>query len=53
MTKLVKYLPPLTELKKLIERNPDIIQHYINTDGFIGDTDSIVHINNILKKLKK
>jgi hypothetical protein len=36
-----KYVPPLLELKKEIDTNPDIIKYYAKYDTFIGDVDSI------------
>jgi hypothetical protein len=36
-----KYVPPLLELKKEIDTNPDIIKYYAKYEAFIGDSDSL------------
>jgi hypothetical protein len=53
MTKIFKYLPPLNELKGIFEQNPNIIEHYLNSEGFVGDSESILWITDIIKKTKK
>lgn len=41
MSFVKKYLPPLNELKKEIDTNPNILKYYAKYEGFIGDSDSV------------
>jgi hypothetical protein len=49
MSFVVRYLPPLQELKIQFEANPDVIEHYIKFEGFNGSTESVKYLQ---KKIK-
>jgi hypothetical protein len=50
MSHLIKYLPPLNELKQQLSENPNIIKYYHKYELFIGDADSL---DFIIKELIK
>lgn len=49
MSFVVRYLPPLQELKRQFETNPDIIQYYLKFEGFNGDSDSVKYLQEKIK----
>lgn len=58
MTYIVKYLPPLNELKKQLTENPELADSYMKCDSFIGDEKSIDYLmefitNRNTPKIKK
>jgi len=50
VSSVVKYLPPIDELKSILKKNPELINYYKKTEGFIGDIESIQYIYSIIKK---
>lgn len=50
MSRIITYLPELTELKKWIEQNPKLIKYYSKSEGFCGSDESIEYIQKIFKK---
>jgi hypothetical protein len=48
-----KYVPPLLELKKEIDTNPDIIKYYSKYEAFIGDSDSLEFLFQIINHNSK
>lgn len=53
MSFVKKYVPPISDLKKEIDANPEILKYYSKFEGFVGDSDSIQfliqQLNNNLK----
>jgi hypothetical protein len=48
-----KYVPPLLELKKEIDTNPDIIKYYAKYEAFIGDSDSLEFLYQVINPSPK
>jgi len=53
VSSVIKYLPPINELKSLLKKNPELIDYYKKTEGFIGDNESIEYIYFIIKNNHK
>lgn len=49
----VRRLPDLEELKKLLERDPDMLMFYAKADSLIGSSDAIKYLNEMLEKKKE
>ena len=49
MSFVVRYLPPLQELKRQFETSPNIIEHYIKFEGFNGSTESVKYLQEKIK----
>jgi hypothetical protein len=49
MSFVVKHLPPINDLIRQFESNPNIIEHYIKFEGFNGSTESVKYLQ---KKIK-
>jgi hypothetical protein len=49
MSYILRHLPPLIELKKILKEDPSMIDIYIKCDSFIGDSESIEYILSIVR----
>lgn len=45
----IKRLPDLEELKKQLEKNPDMLDLYTKAETLIGPADSVDHILKLVK----
>ena len=45
------HLPELPQLKKSIEANPSLLNYYAKIDGWVGSTESVQYLTEILTKL--
>jgi hypothetical protein len=45
------HLPELPQLKKLIESDPSLLEYYSKIDGWVGSTESVQYLTQILTKL--
>jgi len=45
------HLPELEVLKQWLERNPDKINFYIKYDAWVGPTESVEYLKNLIKNL--
>jgi hypothetical protein len=50
MTYIIKYVKPLTELKKELETTPENIKHYMKYEGLQGDIESLDYIDLKIKE---
>lgn len=53
MSYVLKYLPPLKNLKKQLKEHPEKINYYRKYDAFIGSDEGISYINKMIKKSYK
>lgn len=53
MSSMVKYLPPLKELKNELENNPTILEMYSKYDSYVGDSDAVDYLISLLIKEDK
>jgi hypothetical protein len=53
VSSVIKYLPPINELKSLLKKNPELINYYKKTEGFIGDYESVKYIQSFIKNSNK
>ena len=44
------HLPELEKLKKSIKSNPSLLDYYAKIDGWVGSTESINYICQLLEK---
>lgn len=44
------HLPELSQLKKSIESNPSLLDYYAKIDGWVGSTESVKYLTEILTK---
>jgi hypothetical protein len=49
MSFVVKHLPPINDLIRQFESNPNIIEHYIKFEGFNGDSESVKYLQEKIK----
>lgn len=47
---LLKYLPPLQELKEQVKNGSNLIENYLNADIILGEEDSISYILKLKSK---
>lgn len=47
---LLKYLPPLQELKQQVKNGSNLIENYLNADIILGEEDSISYILKLKSK---
>jgi hypothetical protein len=47
------HLPELVVLKKWLKENPDKINFYIKNDTWVGPTESVDYLTNVIKSLNK
>lgn len=52
MSYIYLHLPPLDELKRRLEVNPDLIKYILKYDTFIGNIESVEYIDKISKKVE-
>jgi hypothetical protein len=45
------HLPELEELKRSIKSNPSLLDYYAKIDGWVGSTESVQYLTQILTKL--
>lgn len=48
---LIQYVPPLDQLKQELERNPDLIEKYLDAELIKGDIDSVEYIIELKQQL--
>ena len=48
---LIKYLPPLTQLKKELKNNPELLDSYLGTEILRGDAESVEYILELKQQL--
>jgi hypothetical protein len=53
VSSIVKYLPPIDELKSILNKNPELIKYYEKSEGFIGDCESVKYIQSFIKNSNK